>query len=132
MDETYLKGRLVKQMRSAFPDAVIFRHEDYFTAGIPDISMTWLHNTLWIEIKHAKPSIKGKKIQAYTCDKLNGIYVVYREVQGMQFTLLIAAGDVLEDKTKCFEKAFGRAEGYDHQFVIEYLKFKFGVKSSWR
>lgn len=52
MKEADLKRRLVKALGSSLPGAVIYRHEDTFTAGIPDISVTWGGITSWWEVKY--------------------------------------------------------------------------------
>lgn len=58
MDEAYLKRRLVETIRKEMPGAVVYRHEDTFTAGIPDISVTWRGSTTWIEVKFQR---RGRK-----------------------------------------------------------------------
>ena len=52
MRESDLKRRLVKAILATHPGAVVYRHEDAFTAGIPDISVTWAGLTSWWEVKH--------------------------------------------------------------------------------
>lgn len=49
--EARLKGLLVKAIRAQLPGAVVYRHEDTFTAGIPDVSVTWEGVTSWWEVK---------------------------------------------------------------------------------
>jgi hypothetical protein len=46
---TEIKSHLKKQL----PGAVVFKHNDGFTAGVPDISMTY-HGITWIEAKLLK------------------------------------------------------------------------------
>lgn len=58
MDEAYLKRKLVEAIRKEMPGAVVYRHEDTFTAGIPDISVTWRGSTSWIEVKFQR---RGRK-----------------------------------------------------------------------
>lgn len=54
MNEAYLKKRLKDALREAMPGAVIYRHEDKFSGGIPDLSVTWSGVTSWIEVKYEK------------------------------------------------------------------------------
>jgi hypothetical protein len=51
--EASLKRGLVAAIKDAMPGAVVFRHEDKFTGGIPDLSVTWNGRTVWIEVKRA-------------------------------------------------------------------------------
>jgi len=58
-------------MRLHLPGAVVFRHEDHFTAGVPDISITNAGHTTWIEVKIARNGkIRSKGIQKLTAQKL--------------------------------------------------------------
>jgi len=113
-----------KKMREQLKGAVVLRHEDYFSAGIPDFSVT-LNGTTWIEVKHAKPYIKGKKIQAYTADQLNKngrcFYVVYRDIRGVLDTLIIDPAEVLKDIKNCMNNPITAVSGFSHQYVIDFL-----------
>jgi hypothetical protein len=60
VNEAYLKGRLVRILREELPGAVVFRHEDKFTPGVPDISVTWHGRTRWIEVKYDRPRSPAK------------------------------------------------------------------------
>ena len=73
MNEATLKRNLVKAIKSAMPGAVVFRHEDQFTAGIPDISVTWAGITTWWEVKYSPigRSSKPTKLQDYPLDQLS-------------------------------------------------------------
>ncbi len=48
--EVMYRESLVRELR-LHPGAVVFRHEDILTAGIPDISITCWRSTLWVEAK---------------------------------------------------------------------------------
>ncbi len=73
MTEADLKRRLVRALKSTMPGAVVFRHEDQFTAGIPDISVTWAGITTWWEVKYSPigRSSKPTQLQGYTLDQLS-------------------------------------------------------------
>ena len=73
MNEATLKRNLVKSIKSTMPGAVVFRHEDQFTAGIPDISVTWAGITTWWEVKYSPigRSSKPTQLQGYTLDQLS-------------------------------------------------------------
>ncbi len=42
---------IVKGLRSRLPGAVVFKHADISTAGIPDISISYRNHTTWVEVK---------------------------------------------------------------------------------
>jgi hypothetical protein len=51
MNESEYKGKFCKLLKEEAKGSVVFRHEDQFTAGIPDISFNWMFHTTWIEAK---------------------------------------------------------------------------------
>lgn len=81
VNEASLKGDLVRELRASLPGAVVLRHEDKITSGIPDISVTLGRVTTWLEVKLAAPSFSSKGIQALTCRRLarqgSCLYVIY-------------------------------------------------------
>ncbi len=71
MIEATIKRQLVRKIKERIPNAVIFRHEDKFTHGIPDISITANHTTVWVEVKYL--AFKAKKIQILTAMRLANV-----------------------------------------------------------
>ena len=73
MNEATLKRALVKAIKTTMPGVVVFRHEDQFTAGIPDISVTWAGITTWWEVKYSPIGRNSTvtKLQGYTLDQLS-------------------------------------------------------------
>ena len=57
-------------LKTQLPQAVALRHEDLYTAGIPDLSVTLAGRTSWWEIKYADPFFKTSKIQKHICTRL--------------------------------------------------------------
>jgi hypothetical protein len=52
VNESQLATKFMKRLKSALPPkAVIFRHVDQFTRGVPDYSVTLGDKTVWIEFK---------------------------------------------------------------------------------
>jgi hypothetical protein len=51
LTEAYLKAQLVLSCRKMMPGCVVFRHEDKFRSGVPDLSVTWWCRTAWAEVK---------------------------------------------------------------------------------
>lgn len=51
MSEKKFIKKVIAHLRSAMPGAVVIRHEDKFTKGIPDASITAGGRTVWLEFK---------------------------------------------------------------------------------
>jgi hypothetical protein len=125
MTEAELKDGLVKTLKKQLGNAVVLRHEDKNTAGIPDISVTYLGRTIWMEVKYAFPYTEGRGLQLLTCLRLaeHGIcwFVVYKEVRGERQTLLVKPSDIIakrleETPDECM------AAGFDHEFVADFIR----------
>lgn len=54
MNEAYLKKRFKEALRTVMPGCVVIRHEDKFSAGIPDLSVAWNGTVSWIEVKYSR------------------------------------------------------------------------------
>jgi hypothetical protein len=67
--ESKHKAAVMKILRQV-PHYVALRHEDLFTSGIPDISLSGMRHTSWWEFKHATPKFESKGIQELTCKRL--------------------------------------------------------------
>jgi hypothetical protein len=70
------KALLVSKARRAFSGFSIFRHEDNFTHGIPDISITGLGITSWWEVKLADPSLDAKEFRGVQYDTMISLEVI--------------------------------------------------------
>lgn len=70
MTEASIRAALVKKLRQ-YKDWTVLRHEDHYTSGIPDISVTGNKITSWWECKLRKESgLSTKGIQQYTLEQL--------------------------------------------------------------
>lgn len=140
--ETQLKSKLTKALRESLNNAVIFRHEDQFTSGVPDISITWKGYTTWLEVKLAKPAIRGKGVQKHTMQMLaeNGRcwYVVYtiKKLEGhlintksimfpgllepQFYSTFIVSPKEVNDGNWILSKNY--VDNFDHQFVVDFIK----------
>jgi hypothetical protein len=82
MNEQTLKRGLMAVIKKAFPTSVSLRHEDRFTHGIPDLSLSLREKTSWWEVKLADPQCQSKEIQRHMCQRLNAAsycrYVIYQ------------------------------------------------------
>jgi len=76
MIESDLKRGLVKALRG-IPGAVVYRHEDQFTAGMPDISVTKRGRVVWIEVKFDRNGRRAKTTpaQAIALHDLPGVLI---------------------------------------------------------
>ncbi len=51
MTEAKIVRKIVAHLRASLPGAVVFKHADLVTAGVPDISVTFRGKTVWLEVK---------------------------------------------------------------------------------
>lgn len=80
MTEAQCKAALCKVLRAELPGGVVFRHEDAWTGGIPDISISNNGLTVWVEVKLDRPGRPGKltALQNYNLTKLQGVLLHYQ------------------------------------------------------
>lgn len=85
MTEASVRAALVKKLRR-YKDWTVLRHEDHYTSGIPDISVTGNKITSWWECKLRRGSeqLSTKGIQQFLVEQLgkhgHAHYIVYDEV----------------------------------------------------
>lgn len=123
--EHTLVAKLIKTLREALPEAVIIKHNDQLTAGIPDISITWNGKTSWWEIKFARPAVIGTGLQNLTARRLAAQgtcwYVVYHASCNTNQT---PTTNIVQPSMlgKYSYQSHAQCGGYDHQFVLEFVK----------
>lgn len=127
-DETKLKEKLMIMAREQLsPDGFLpLRHEDSFSSGIPDITITGPFErkiTTWWEVKHAKPNFVSKGIQDLTMLRLAragiSFYIIYDQGKGdYERTLIVEPKNFGGWKEKYLEVA----TGFNHQFVIDFIR----------
>jgi hypothetical protein len=74
MLESKFTSRLLTTLRAKIPEAVVLKHSDRFTGGIPDFSITIDGATTWFEVKIAPNTTTT--IQWETLRRLKRAYVV--------------------------------------------------------
>ena len=68
MSEATIKTRFVKRCKTALPGCEAIRHEDRYTHGVPDLSLSWNELTGWFEFKLVP--FKRNKQQEHRCQRL--------------------------------------------------------------
>lgn len=88
--ERSLSVDLMAELRRQHRGSKIFKHSDRFTRGVPDISISWLGGTYWLEDKFRRKGqtlkqIMQKRDQLVSCHELSTStsgrcwYVIYDE-----------------------------------------------------
>jgi hypothetical protein len=117
MNEKTLVSALKKILHRELPGAVIFKHADAYTAGIPDLSVTWRGKTTWLEVKYVAPTLHKRALQHQIMLGLerqgSAFYVIYREHD----TLLIKPSELDCPNTKGVTEM-----GHSHTFVVSAIK----------
>ena len=93
MTETQFTGKLVRALRKCLePNYIVWKHADGYTAGIPDISISWGRDTLWIEVKLANNPKFFEPLQMAILRKLDGHYIIWdtKTRLGCRFSYVIA------------------------------------------
>lgn len=121
------KAKLVKFLRERLENSAIFRHEDKFTAGIPDISVTHNGFTLWMEVKHVTPKkpFKSSGLQKHTARQLEKygkcVFVIFEESkQGILTTKILFPKHIGKSDKFCF--GFGLVPGFDPEFILRFIR----------
>lgn len=94
MTESQFTCKLLKLLRQAMPDAVVLKHNDAMTSGIPDFSVSLAGRTLWVEVK-LSTAARNKMfapLQVEMIYKLRGRYVIYNPKS--KFCHILAPVDV--------------------------------------
>ena len=88
MTEATLTRELLRVLERKLSGAVVIKHADRFTVGIPDASVTWAGTTSWLEVKLIRrrrratlPRSQFPMIQLLTMDRLaaagSALYLIY-------------------------------------------------------
>lgn len=74
MTERQIAEKLLVRLRASLPGAVVLKHSDVGTKGIPDVQVAWADRTSWLELKILKRgrTLKGinKAEQLLLCHQL--------------------------------------------------------------
>jgi len=123
MNEAGLKKAQSLELRR-LPGALVFRHEDQFTAGIPDTSVTWLGRTTWLETKFLNPRLISKEIQKITAAQLaqqgKCFFVLYDARYGQRCTRIVHPLQILDGSLATAPDLV--VPGFDHRFVAQFIR----------
>ena len=125
--EANLKAALMRALRDVLPDFVHQRHEDRFSSGWPDISVSGYGRTSFWEVKHADPRFSSNGLQELTCLRLalasfHCRYIVYHENHGIKRTLIVHPnhiGDLLPEFS---------CAGFNHTWLVEQIRKVHGIR----
>jgi len=124
MNESTLQAELLKALRAGLPGAVIFKHTDKLTWGIPDLSVNWMGLTTWLELKYANPHFKATGMQSRVVRQLASAgscwYVIYRAEKHGGYTTLIVDPREMEKGEAC--SATEHSDGLNHMRVVRFIK----------
>lgn len=119
MDESYLKRAVCQKLKENMQGAVIFRHEDKFTGGLPDIAVTWDDHTCWVEVKYDRPKSRAKVTgqQKLTLSRLmrhgRSLLLTYEESKDHSKWTRIQSGN---------GTTLGIRKNFDHQWAANMIQ----------
>lgn len=111
----------MRELHKQLPGYVCQRHEDRFTSGWPDISVTGNGHTSYWEVKHATPDWKSNGIQELTMLRLAHAsfcarYIFYYEKQDAKRTLIVHP-----DNLKSLDSD-EETVGFDHKWLVAFIE----------
>jgi hypothetical protein len=122
--EAEYKSSLMRELRATLK-CVALRHEDRFTSGIPDISVTMGGRTSWWEAKHAQPSITSEGIQELTMLRLAACgyarYIIWEERRGSKRTLIVHPKRLKTMEPDVF------IVGFDMRWLVDQIRLAHGA-----
>jgi hypothetical protein len=120
MTETTLVSSLSDIFRLTLKGYIVFKHHDQFTHGVPDLSVTGVGRTSWLECKYANPDFKSEGIQELTMLRLAATsfarYVIYDASKNGRRTLIVEPRHLANWRDGAFMR------GFDHDFVVETIR----------
>lgn len=90
-NEAQVVGEAVKGLKARLPGAVIFKHSDLRTAGIPDLSISYSSKTMWVEVKHLRSGKLPDLKKAFSGVQLATMVILSRQLVMAYY--LVAYGD---------------------------------------
>lgn len=127
-DESGLKSALVREIHRQLPQFVVLRHEEVRLGGVPDLSLSGNNKTSWWEAKHGTPNFQSKKLQEITLRRLD-------DTSYARYIIWMEAADGSNKRTYIVQPRYLKntsewrvwCHGYDHVFVVGFMKAVHGV-----
>jgi hypothetical protein len=120
MDEKAFVRKLAIALEEAMPGAVVWKHCDSSTAGIPDLSVTWARRTLWLEGKVIRNGrTKATGLQHLTARRLASVGL-------FRWAVLVEHAGSSALRT---ESALARANEFD--VLAKWARFDGVLTGSW-
>ena len=81
LSESTFTQRLLRSMRIRMPFAVVLKHNDAVTGGIPDFSVPLNGKTSWFEVKLMSNRLMFRPLQLAMLQRMRGDYVIWDTVK---------------------------------------------------
>jgi hypothetical protein len=124
-NEQSLTRKLIDVLKELLPGSVVLKHTDQFTAGVPDLTVTWGWLTSWIEVKVVRAGQQGiiaRGSQTLTMQQLAKVgsawYVVYH-TEGSGKTFIVHPAHIYG---AYWLEAERDVDGLKHEVVAEFIK----------
>lgn len=116
--ESSLTRQLIAVIEQQMSGAVVLKHADRYTSGIPDMSVTWRGVTTWWECKHAKPRFKSQGLQELIAARLA------MHSAGCRYIIFGATRTYLvhPDQLHTWRDAAQYCNGYDLTWVVKRIE----------
>jgi len=122
MNEAFVKANLTTYLRANLLRAVILRHEDRSTYGIPDLSVTMCGSTSWWEVKFANPDCRSRGAQDLTMRRLGNVGKAYYLIFEIDKTKEKRMHIVTPNDYVKWEQSGDMMIGFDHAWVTDFIK----------
>ncbi len=126
MTESEIQKEFTKSLRANIPGAVVIKHSDGITSGIPDNSVTWHYRTSWIELKVER---NGKRIEKL----IQKLMMIHLARQGFAFYVIFTETGVKITKpiSRGREIVLLEYEGHDFKPIFHFIKELHGDQRIW-
>lgn len=116
MTEGQLTRELIKVIERTMLSAVVLKHAERFTSGIPDMSVTWHGVTSWWECKRT-PGFTLHGLQTLTCRRLAAHGICRYIIFGAERTRIVHPNDL-----ESWRDAPVYCAGYDMAWIAEQVR----------
>lgn len=124
MTEAEITASLLERLRDSWKTAVVFKHDDNLTFGIPDMSVSGHGITSWWEIKVARDGkIDDNPQQNFTCKRLFAVvpcfYIIFEEPR---HAIYICTPEAASHYGTSAFRAAVRIEGWRYEYIVNVIR----------